>query len=99
MKTTDIENIHKLLIESTVQRKRPEMILRQVNMLNDYLSDIGQEIFHGPRVEHLDALQDLLCAITYLMGFEKPKDSGYYADLLLHSDPQLKPKAKGAKTK
>ena len=99
MKTTDIEIIHKLLIESTVQRRRPEMILRQVNMLNDYLSDIGQEIFHGPRVEHLDALQDLLCAITYLMGFEKPKDQGYYADYVLHSDPQLKPKVKGAKTK
>ena len=99
MNTRDIENTHKLLIESTVQRKRPEMILRQVNMLNDYLSYIEQGMFFGPRVEHLEALQDLLCAITYLMGFEKPKDSGYYADLLLHSDPQLKPKAKGAKTK
>ena len=94
MNIRDIENTHKLLIESTVQRRRPEMILRQVNMLNDYLSDIGQEIFHGPRVEHLDALQDLLCAITYLMGFEKPKDSGYYADYVLHSDPQLKPEVK-----
>ncbi len=49
MNTRDIENTHKLLIESTVQRRRPEMILRQVNMLNDYLSDIGQEIFHGPK--------------------------------------------------
>ena len=99
MNTRDIENTHKLLIESTVQRRRPEMILRQVNMLNDYLSDIGQEIFPGPRVEHLDALQDLLCAITYLMGFEKPKDSGYYADYVLHSDPQLKPKAKKGESK
>ncbi len=99
MKATDIENIHKLLIESTVQRRRPESILRQVNILNDYLSDFGQEIFNGPRVEHLDALQDLLCSITYLMGFDKPKDSGYYADLLLHSDPQLKPKAKKGSSK
>ena len=99
MKTSDIENTHKLLIEHNVQQQRPEMILRQVNMLNDYLSYIEQGMLCGPKVEHLDALQDLLCAITYLMGFEKPKDSGYYADLLLHSDPQLKPKAKGAKTK
>ena len=94
MNTRDIENIHKLLIEHNVQHQRPEMILRQVNMLNDYLSYIEQGMFFGPRVEHLDALQDLLCAITYLMGFDKPKDSGYYADLLLHSDPQLKPEAK-----
>ena len=94
MKTTDIENIHKLLIENNVQHQRPEMILRQVNMLNDYLSYIEQGMFFGPRVEHLDALQDLLCAITYLMGFDKPKDSGYYADYLLHSDPQLKPEVK-----
>ena len=93
MKTSDIENIHKLLIEHNVQHQRPEMILRQVNMLNDYLSDIGQEIFHGPRVEHLDALQDLLCAITYLMGFDKRRDRGHYADLLLHSDPLLKVEA------
>lgn len=99
MKTTDIDNIHKLLIENNVQRRRPESILRQVNILNDYLSDFEQEIFHGPRVEHLDALQDLLCSITYLMGFEKPEDHGHYADLLLHSDPQLKPKAKKGESK
>jgi hypothetical protein len=99
MKTSDIENTHKLLIENNVQRRRPEMILRQVNMLSDYLRDIEQGIFRGPKTEELDALQDLVDAITYLMGFAKPKDSGYYADLLLHSDPQLKPKAKGAKTK
>tara|TARA_B100000427_G_scaffold305407_1_gene291418 strand:- start:56 stop:355 length:300 start_codon:yes stop_codon:yes gene_type:complete len=99
MKTTEIENIHKLLIENNVQRRRPEMILRQVNMLNDYLRDIEQGIFRGPKTEELDALQDLLCAITYLMGFDKPKDSGYYADLLLHSDPQLKPKAQKGSSK
>ncbi len=58
---------------------------------------LDKKYFTGQRVEHLDALQDLLCAITYLMGFEKPKDSGYYADYVLHSDPQLKPKAKKGK--
>ena len=94
MKTSDIENTHKLLIEHNVQHQRPEMILRQVNMLNDYLSYIEQGMFFGPRVEHLDALQDLLCGITYLMGFDKPRDSGYHADLLLHSDPLLKVEAK-----
>ena len=99
MNIRDIENTHKLLIEHNVQHQRPEMILRQVNMLNDYLSDIGQEIFRGPKTEELHALQELLCAITYLMGFDKPKDSGYYADLLLHSDPQLKPKAKKGESK
>ena len=99
MKTTDIENTHKLLIAHIVQRQRPEMILRQVNMLSDYLRDIEQGIFRGPKTEELDALQDLVDAITYLMGFAKPKDSGYYADLLLHSDPQLKPKAKKGESK
>ena len=94
MKTTDIENTHKLLIESTVQRRRPEMILRQVNMLNDYLSDIQMGSFRGPKIEEIDALDDLLYGVAYLMGFEKPKDQGHYADYLLHSDPQLKPKAK-----
>jgi len=99
MKTTDIDNIHKLLIENNVQRQRPEMILRQVNMLSDYLSDIEVGIFRGLKTEELDALQDLLSGITYLMGFAKPKDSGYFADLLLHSDPQLKPKAKKGASK
>ena len=99
MKTTDIDNIHKLLIENNVQRQRPEMILRQVNMLSDYLTDMEQGIFRGLKTEELDALQDLLSGITYLMGFAKPKDSGYYADLLLHSDPQLKPKAKKGSSK
>ena len=49
MKTSDIDNIHKLLIENNVQRRRPEMILRQVNMLSDYLRDIEQGIFRGPK--------------------------------------------------
>tara|TARA_R100001594_G_scaffold51583_2_gene85012 strand:+ start:4143 stop:4442 length:300 start_codon:yes stop_codon:yes gene_type:complete len=99
MKTSDIENTHKLLIEHNVQQQRPEMILRQVNMLNDYLGDIEHRIFRGPKTEELEALDDLLDGITYLMGFAEPVNSGHYADLLLHSDPQLKPKAKGAKTK
>jgi len=99
MKTADIDNIHKLLIENNVQRQRPEMILRQVNMLSDYLTDMEVGIFRGLKTEELDALQDLLSGITYLMGFAKPKDSGYYADLLLHSDPQLKPKAKKGSSK
>ena len=99
MKTSDIENIHKLLIESTVQRRRPEMILRQVNMLNDYLRDIEHRIFRGPKTEELEALDDLLDGITYLMGFAEPVNSGYYADYVLHSDPQLKPKAKKGESK
>jgi hypothetical protein len=99
MKTTDIDNTHKLLIESTVQRRRPEMILRQVNMLTDYINDIQMGVFRGPKMEELEALDDLLDGITHLMGFEKPEDHGHYADLLLHSDPQLKPKAKKGESK
>ena len=43
MKTTDIENTHKLLIESNTQLRRPEMILRQVNMLKEYKIHIHRE--------------------------------------------------------
>lgn len=94
MKTSDIENIHKLLIESNTHFRRPEMILRQVNMLKEYIEDIQMGSFRGPKIEEIDALDDLLYGVAYLMGFEKPKDQGHYADYLLHSDPLLKPKAK-----
>ena len=94
MKTTDIDNTHKLLIENNVQRRRPEMILRQVNTLTDYINDIQMGVFRGPKMEELEALDDLLDGICYLMGFSRPQDHGHYADYLLHSDPQLEPKAK-----
>jgi hypothetical protein len=93
MKTSDIENTHKLLIESNTQRRRPEMILRQVNMLKEYIEDIQMGSFRGPKIEEIDALDDLLYGVAYLMGFEKPKDQGHYADYLLHSDPLLKVEA------
>ena len=93
MNIRDIENTHKLLIENNVQRQRPEMILRQVNMLKEYIEDIQMGSFRGPKIEEIDALDDLLYGVAYLMGFEKPKDQGHYADYLLHSDPLLKVEA------
>ena len=99
MNIRDIENTHKLLIESNTQPRRPEMILRQVNMLKEYIEDIQMGSFRGPKIEEIDALDDLLYGVAYLMGFEKPKDQGHYADYLLHSDPQLKPKAKKGESK
>ena len=93
MNIRDIENTHKLLIENNVQRQRPEMILRQVNMLKEYIEDIQMGSFRGPKIEEIDALDDLLYGVAYLMGFAKPKDQGHYADYLLHSDPLLKVEA------
>ena len=99
MNIRDIENTHKLLIENNVQRQRPEMILRQVNMLKEYICDIQMGEFRGPKIEEIDALDDLLYGVAYLMGFEKPKDQGHYADYLLHSDPRLKVEANEGESK
>tara|TARA_B100000427_G_C15052334_1_gene396153 strand:+ start:194 stop:493 length:300 start_codon:yes stop_codon:yes gene_type:complete len=99
MNIRDIENTHKLLIENNVQRQRPEMILRQVNMLKEYIEDIQMGSFRGPKIEEIDALDDLLYGVAYLMGFEKPKDQGHYADYLLHSDPRLKVEANEGESK
>ena len=99
MNIRDIENTHKLLIESNTQPRRPEMILRQVNMLKEYIEDIQMGSFRGPKIEEIDALDDLLYGVAYLMGFEKPKDQGHYADYLLHSDPRLKVEANEGESK
>ena len=96
MKTSDIENTHKLLI--TNSESHPAIILSQVNGMVDYLEKLQHGCYEGLRTDEISLLEDLIKNVCFLLGFQRPEGQ-WYGNYLLHSDPQLKPKAKGAKTK
>ena len=96
MKTSDIENTHKLLI--TNSESHPAIILSQVNGMVDYLEKLQHGCYEGLRTDEIHLLQGLINNVCFLLGFQRPEGQ-WYGDYLLHSDPQLKPKAKKGESK
>ena len=96
MKTSDIENTHKLLI--TNSESHPAIILSQVNGMVDYLEKLQHGCYEGLRTDEIHSLQGLINNVCFLLGFQRPEGQ-WYGDYLLHSDPQLKPKAKKGESK
>lgn len=61
----------------------PEEALRYVNSLSDYLRDIQEGIFRGPRVDHLSDMESLIILTSQLMGFER---ESFYKDYSMKED-------------
>ena len=55
----------------------PEDALRYVNSLSDYLRDIQEGIFHGPRIDQLEDLESLIEMTCQMMGFKR---DNFYAN-------------------
>ena len=55
----------------------PQDALRYVNSLSDYLRDVQEGIFRGPRVDQLADLESLIEMTCLMMGFKR---SDFYRD-------------------
>ena len=61
----------------------PQDALRYVNSLSDYLRDIQEGIFRGPRVDQLSDMESLIILTSQLMGFERET---FYKDYSIKED-------------
>ena len=61
----------------------PHDALRCVNSLSDYLRDIQEGIFRGPRVDQLSDMDSLISLVNDLMGFER---ENFYQDYSIKED-------------
>ena len=61
----------------------PQDALRYVNSLSDYLRDIQEGIFRGPRVDQLSDMESLIILTSQLMGFER---ESFYKDYSVKED-------------
>ena len=52
-------------------RSSPQDALRYVNNLQDYLRDIEEGIFRGPRVDQLHDMESLIQMTCQMMGFKR----------------------------
>tara|TARA_R100001460_G_C3518156_1_gene172271 strand:- start:582 stop:818 length:237 start_codon:yes stop_codon:yes gene_type:complete len=77
----NIKKIRKYAEKHT--QTNPQDALRHVNNLSDYLRDVQEGIFRGPRVDQLSDMDSLISLVSDLMGFER---ESFYKDYSIKED-------------